>query len=74
VGTRISLLINLKPSATACNNPQKPTRLGPKRRWIAARNLRSDTTKNAIQTSKGTILFKTINIKHKNHLIRSSQD
>jgi len=40
-GIKISFENNFKPSASGCNKPQKPTILGPRRRWIAAIILRS---------------------------------
>jgi hypothetical protein len=45
VGTNNSLNISLAPSAKGCNNPQKPTTLGPLRRWIAAITFRSAIVK-----------------------------
>jgi hypothetical protein len=41
LGITISFAISLRPSASGCNSPQKPTTLGPRRRWIAAIILRS---------------------------------
>jgi hypothetical protein len=53
---------SLKPSAIACNKPQKPTILGPLRRCIEANNLRSKIVKkataNKTKTIKGIVFIK----------------
>ena len=53
VGTIISFTINFNPSANGWSNPQTPTILGPKRRWIAAIPFRSANVKNAIAINNG---------------------
>jgi hypothetical protein len=45
VGINSSLKINFAPSANGCRRPQKPTTLGPLRRWIAAITFRSAIVK-----------------------------
>jgi len=52
-GKIVSFDINLTASAKGCNNPINPTLLGPIRRCIAARTLRSMRVKNATASNKG---------------------
>lgn len=53
-GTSASFKINFKPSATGCKTPQKPTILGPIRRWLLAIILRSANVKNATDNKTPT--------------------
>jgi hypothetical protein len=60
LGSNVSFTISLKPSAKGCNNPRKPTTLGPLRCCIDAMILRSNNVKNAIATNSG--IKKRINL------------
>ena len=44
-GINSSLKNSLIPSATGCNNPNGPARLGPMRTWILARIRRSSSVR-----------------------------
>ena len=64
-GTINSLRNNFKASEIGCNKPQKPTRLGPLRLWIAPKTFRSATVKNAtlIKIHKIFIITKIIYVR-----------
>lgn len=64
-GITTSLKINFKPSAIACNVPQKPVTLGPLRRWIDANTLRSAIVKKAIANSTHKKVIKSSTIINK---------
>src|SRR5689334_13372937 len=57
----VSLPINLKPSAKACNNPKIPIILGPLLRCIEAKIFLSNKVKNAIDKIIGRIMGKNLN-------------
>jgi len=61
LGIIVSFAINFKPSANACNNPNGPTTLGPRRRCTAAKTLRSNNVKKATAKIKGKIIGKHLN-------------
>jgi hypothetical protein len=77
LGIKVSLLKNLIASAMACNKPKSPTTLGPLRRCILAKTLRSNIVKKATANNKGKITGKNFNqsisnkkiIKNKKNLI-----
>lgn len=54
----VSLPINLKPSANACNKPKIPTKLGPLLLCIEAKIFLSNKVKNAIDNIIGNISVK----------------
>jgi len=60
-GTTVSFAKSFIASANACNAPNKPTTLGPRRLCAAARNLRSNTVKKATANNKGSIVYKNFN-------------
>ena len=51
---------SLKPSANGCKRPKVPTTLGPLRRCIAPKILRSAKVKYATAINKGTIIIKIL--------------
>jgi len=51
---------SLAASAMGCNKPKKPTTLGPTRRCIAARTLRSTRVKKATEIKMGSIKESTL--------------
>lgn len=53
LGIFVSLFNNFTASAIACNNPKRPTILGPLLRCIDAKIFRSNTVKNAIDKTIG---------------------
>lgn len=61
LGIKVSLLKNFIASAIACNKPNKPTTLGPLRRCIEAKTLRSKIVKKATANNKGKIADKNFN-------------
>jgi hypothetical protein len=63
-GIIVSLANNLKPSAIGCNNPKKPTILGPLLLCIEANNFLSNSVKKA--TLNKTQINKGKNLKKKN--------
>lgn len=46
-GIYILLVRSFNPSSTGCNNPEKPSLLGPSRIWENPNNFRSNKVKNA---------------------------
>ncbi|KAD5508508.1 hypothetical protein E3N88_16211 [Mikania micrantha] len=52
-----SFIINLKPPARGCNNPNNPTTSGPFRRCTKAITLRSASTKKATPSRSGRIIL-----------------
>jgi len=57
-----SFIINFKPSAKGCNNPNNPTTLGPFLRCIEAITLRSAKTKKATPSKRGIIIPNLLSI------------
>lgn len=69
----VSLAINFSPSAKGCNKPYNPTTLGPRRRCIAARTLRSYKVKKATDKIIGKIIGKNFNqSKSKRHINKTN--
>lgn len=61
LGIIVSFAISFNPSANACNNPKSPTTLGPRRRCIAAKTLRSNNVKKATAKIIGKIIGRHLN-------------